>query len=436
VVIPPPQPSADSVSPNGASGASQTFTFVFSDNQSASNLVGMAMLFNTTSATVTNACDLVYDRNAGTIALVWDSAAGADQKVLASPVLLQNSQCQVGAVTAAASGLSQIISVTLSFKGPFSGTKNIYMYGSDAGLNTGWVLRGTYLVAAGGLPVANSVVPGAGSGAAQRFSFTVSDQGGAGFLTGTAMLLASSFSTANACSMVYDRTANVVSLAYDIPANGATPVTPGSNTVATNAQCTLNGANTTVVVGITSIVVTVDLSFNASWFGAKNIYLLASETTINSGWATVGGWTVTGGAPTADSVLPASGSGTSPNFTFTVSDSASPFNITGMSLLITSGAPSVVANACYLVYNRTAGTIGLYNDAATTLSTKPIGSSANLLNTQCAVGYTVMTTAGNSVSFTINVVFLTFSGSKSVYLQANEPNTNSGWVQRGTWTVP
>ncbi len=212
VVIPPPQPSADSVSPNASSGSSQTFTFVFSDNQSASNLIGMGMLFNTTSATFTNACYVVYDRNAGTIALVWDSAAGSDQKALASPAVLQNSQCQVGAVTAAASGLSQIITVALSFKGPANGSKNIYMYGADAGLNTGWVLRGTYLVAAGGVPAANSVVPGAGSGAAQRFSFTVSDPGGAGFLTGVAMLLSSTLSTTNACSMVYDRTANVVSL--------------------------------------------------------------------------------------------------------------------------------------------------------------------------------------------------------------------------------
>ena len=436
VVIPPPQPSADSVSPNASSGSSQTFTFVFSDNQSASNLVGMGMLFNTTSATFTNACYIVYDRTAGTIGLVWDSAAGSDQKALASTAMLQNSRCRVGAVTAAASGLSQIITVAISFKGPANGSKNIYMYGADAGLNTGWVLRGTYLVAAGGAPAANSVVPSAGSGAAQRFSFTVSDPGGAGFLTGVAMLLSSTLSTANACSMVYDRTANVVSLAYDTPGNGATPVIPGSNTVASNAQCTLNGANTTVVTGITSVVVTVDLSFNANWFGAKNVYLLASETIVNSGWVTVGGWTVTGGAPTADSVLPASGSGNSPNFTFTSSDSASAFNITGMSLLITSGAPSVVTNACYLIYSRTTGTIGLYNNAATTLSTKPIGSSATLTNSQCAVGYTVMVTSGNSVSFTINVVFQSFSGAKSVYLQANEPNTNSGWVQRGTWTVP
>ncbi|HSR05711.1 MAG TPA: SBBP repeat-containing protein, partial [Bryobacteraceae bacterium] len=252
VVIPPPQPSADSVSPNGSSGGGQTFTFVFSDSQSATNLIGMAMLFNTTSATVTNACDIVYDRNAGTVALTWDSGAGSDPKALGSPIVLKNSQCQVGAVTAAASGLSQIITLSITFTAAFSGTKNIYMFGSDAGLNTGWVLRGTYLVAAGGLPVANSVVPTSGSGPAQRFSFTASDQGGSGFITGMAMLLSTSLSTTNACSMVYDRTRNVVSLAFDNPANGAAPVTPGSPTVVSNAQCSLNGANTTVVIGITS----------------------------------------------------------------------------------------------------------------------------------------------------------------------------------------
>ncbi len=436
VVIPPPQPSADSVSPNGSSGGSQTFTFVFSDNQSATNLIGMAMLFSTTSASVTNSCDIVYDRNAGTVALIWDSGAGSDQKALGSPVVLKNSQCQVGAVTAAASGLSQILTLSITFTAAFSGTKNIYMYGSDAGLNTGWVLRGTYLVAAGGLPVANSVVPASGSGPAQRFSFTASDQGGSGFITGMAMLLSTSLSTSNACSMVYDRTRNVVSLAFDNPANGAASVTPGSPTIVSNAQCSLNGANTTVVIGVTSVVVTVDLTFNANWFGAKNTYLLASETIVNSGFVPVGSWTVTGGAPTADSVSPASGTGTSPNFTFTVSDSTSQLNITGMSMLITSGAPTTLANACYLVYNRVTATIGLYNDAGTVLSTKPIGSSANLFNTQCAVGFTVMVNSGNSVSFTINTVFLTFSGAKSVYLQANEPNTNSGWVQRGAWTVP
>jgi hypothetical protein len=49
-----------------------------------------------------------------------------------------------------------------------------------------------------------------------------------------------------------------------------------------------------------------------------------------------------------------------------------------------------------------------------------------------------MITSGNSVSFTINLVFKSpaFSGAKTVYLQGLEPNASSGWVARGTWTVP
>jgi len=105
-------------------------------------------------------------------------------------------------------------------------------------------------------------------------------------------------------------------------------------------------------------------------------------------------------------------------------------------MLFTTGAPSNTTNACYLVYDRTGGTIGLYNDGATSLTTKAIGSSATTQNSQCAVGYTVMTNSGNSVFFTIEIAFKAlFKGVKTVYLQANEPNTNSGFVSRGTWTV-
>ena len=286
--------------------------------------------------------------------------------------------------------------------------------------------------------MANSVVPSAGSGPAQRFSFTVSDQGGSGFIVAVAMLFAPTLDTNNACSLVYDRTRNTISLAYDNPANGAAPLVPGSSTVVSNHQCTLRGANSTVVAGTTSLVVTVDIAFNATFFGAKNAYLYAAEALTNSGWVTVGGWTVTGGSPTADSVSPASGSGLSPNFIFTASDSATQSNIAGMTMLLTSGSPANLANACYLLYNRATATIGLYADDGVTLSTKGIGSPATLQNSQCAVGYTVMITSGNSVLFTINLVLKSpaFSGAKTVYLQALEPNASSGWVSRGTWTVP
>ncbi len=374
----------------------------------------------------------------GSIRLFTDNAEGSGSKPVSSTTVLQNSQCALGAVSVSTAGLSQVVNLTITFKAAFGGLQNIYMFASEGALNTGFVQRGTYLVAAGGIPIANSVIPSAGSGPSQRFSFTVSDQGGNGFIVAVAMLFSTTLNTTNACSLVFDRTRNTISLAYDNPANGAAALIPGSSTVVANNQCTLRGANSTIVAGTTSLTVTVDLAFNATFFGAKNVYLYAGESLTNSGWINVGGWTVTGGAPTADSVSPQSGSGASPNFTFTASDSSAQSNIVGMTMLITAGSPANLANACYLFYNRTTATIGLYGDDGVTLSTKGIGSAANLQNSQCAVGFTVMTTSGNSVAFTINVVFKSpaFSGAKTVYLQALEPNTSSGWVSRGTWTVP
>jgi hypothetical protein len=436
VFLGPSQPSADTVSPNGGSGATQAFTFVFSDSQNAANLAGMGILFSG-GVTFTNACYIVVDTHAGTVGLLWDSGLGSNTRLFASSTPLQNSQCIVGASSITPSGLSEILTFNITFKAAFRGLQNIYMYGASGPSNTGYLLKGTFMVNAGGVPVAESVVPSSGSGPGQRFSFTVSDSGGSSYLTGMIVLIAPTFNNLNACQLAYDRNANRVSVGYENPANGSTPLTPGSNAIAANNQCTLRGLNTTVAKGTTSIVVTMDLSFSSAWFGPKNIYLLATEsTTINSGYVLVGTWTVVGGAPTADSVTPSSGTGNSPNFTFTVSDSEVQSNITGMTMLITAGAPTNLTNACYLVYDRSSGTIGLYDDTATVLSTKGIGYSTNLQNSRCAVGYTVMFNAGRSVMFTINTVFTNFSGVKTVYLQANEPGANSGLVQRGTWTVP
>ncbi len=433
--VPPPQPTASSVSPNSGLGSSQTFTFVFSDTQNALNITGMAMLFNS-SLSFTNACYVIVDTNAGTVALAFDNASGSNSKPITSAATLSNSQCTVGATTLTVSGLSYILTVALTFRGPFSGPKNTYMFASENGIYiTGWVQTGTYTIAAGGFPVANSVSPSSGSGPSQRFSFTVSDAGGAGFITGLAALVSSSLNTTNACYVVYDRTANTISLAYDNPLNGASPVTPGGNQIVSNSQCTLKASDSTVVIGLTSVVVTVDLTFNATYFGAKNLYLDAVEPGVTSGWVNVGAWTVTGGAPEANSVSPSSGSGSSPSFTFTVSDSTSSANISGMSMLFTSGAPANLANACYLTYNVASQTVSLYNNAGTSSSSKPIGSSATLSNGQCAVGYTVGFPSGNSVVFEINLAFSSsFTNPQTVYLDALEPAASSGWVAVGSWT--
>jgi len=144
-VLPPPVPTADSVSPDGGAGVAQTFTFVFSDTQDSASLSAAAMLFAPV-LDVRNSCYVVYDRNLGTVQLEWDSAMGADVKPVGSPTPLQNSQCSIGVTSVTPAALSTAITLDITFKSPFTGPTNIYLYGADGDgtINTGWVQKGTW----------------------------------------------------------------------------------------------------------------------------------------------------------------------------------------------------------------------------------------------------------------------------------------------------
>ena len=441
VTTPAPQPQAVSVSPNANSGSTQTFQFVFTDTQNPSNIIATAMLFAPSLASFTNTCYVVYDAVRATVQLEYDNMTGASSKPVTSTAVLQNSQCSVGASAAIVSGLSIIVTLTISFNGVFSGVQNIFMYASEGNgtPNTGWVQNGTFAVNAGGVPRADSVVPASGTGPAQRYSIQVSDPGGAGFITDIAVLFnTTSASTTNACFILYDGVAQTLSLYWDNPTLGVTTVALGAVGTISNDQCTVNAANSTVVAGTTAVVLTVDIAFNAVFTGSKNVFLYGAELNANTGWVQRGTWNVTGGAPTADSVIPASGAGSNLiAFTFSASDTSTASNVANIGMLFTVGSPANIANACYLVYNALANSIGLYDDTGTVLSSKPLGSSANLNNSQCAVGGASATIAGNSVLFTVQLLFFlpAFTGPKTVYEQANELGASSGWVSRGTWTV-
>jgi hypothetical protein len=95
---------------------------------------------------VQNSCYVVYDRDLGTVQLEWDNGMGADLKSVSSSTPLQNSQCAIGAAWVTATAFSTAITLDITFKGPFTGTNNIYMYGADGdgSINTGWVQKGTW----------------------------------------------------------------------------------------------------------------------------------------------------------------------------------------------------------------------------------------------------------------------------------------------------
>ncbi len=439
VSIPPAQPSAVSVSPNGNTGAVQTFQFVFSDSQNPANLIATALLFSTSSSNLDNSCYIVYDAARATVQIEYDNLTGSVSKSITSTATISNDQCSIGASSATFSGLSIILTLTISFNGTFNGPKGIYMFAEDtSGVSTGWVQNGTFVVATGGFPTADSVVPTSGMGPAQRFSFQVSDQGGSRYITDIAVLFAPTVNTTSACFILYDSVANTLSVSYDNPALGTTELPLGSTGIAFNSQCALNTANSTVVFGTTSVVLTLDLTFSSAFSGTKNVYIYGNEASTNTGWVERGSWTVSGGVPSAVSASPASGAGSAlSSFTFTVADSSAATNISSLAMLFTTGAPSNIGNSCYVVYNIPTATVGLYADNGITLNTKGEGSSANLFNSQCAVGYTVMTMSGTAVQFTVQLLFFTpaFDGAKTVYLEANEPTSSSGWVSVGNWAV-
>jgi hypothetical protein len=63
-----------------------------------------------------------------------------------------------------------------------------------------------------------------------------------------------------------------------------------------------------------------------------------------------------------------------------------------------------------------------------------------LQNSQCAIalGSTTVVPNGNSLTLDLATTFApTYTGAKNVYMYAaNAAGINSGWMQRGTWTVP
>lgn len=428
--------SADSVSPNSGSGASQVFTFVFSDTKDANNVQAAAMLISSSSSGI-NACWLVFDRSRGTIALLYDGANGSNAKPFGNSANVQNSQCALGAPSMTVSGTSTILSIPLAFYGGFTGPKNIYMYAQGPNGNTGWVQKGTYSVVAGGVPVARSVAPASGSGASQSFTFTIAENGGQSFLWAAAMLFSrsSNFDLNNGCYVVWDRNTGKLALFRDTYTSGSSSFVVGSTATAANSQCTLYGSGSTVVYGATTITITLNIAFSSSFAGSKNSFLYASEPGYNSGWQLVGNWTVPGAPPVVTSLSPNSGSGLNQTFSVAINSAGSTSDLTSAQIVV---APASGLGAlCQTVFDRATNTIGLYSDTGV-LSTKPLGSSAALQNSQCAIGYSVVNYSGRTATVSVQIVFKSpaFSGSKIVVVSSANPWGSTAFATMGTWTVP
>lgn len=421
-------PSVGTVIPSSASGVSQVFTATYADTGGGANLNRRLMLINAT-LNGAGACYLQADPSG--IYLVNDAGSGLLGPLTGSGTLA-NSQCTLnGSGTSLVnSGNISTLTASVLFKPLFAGTKAIYLFADDSVTGTGFSNLGTFTVN-GGVPGTASVSPTAGSGANQTFTAVYTEPAGATFLNRRLLLINSSLSGAGACFVQADPTG--IYLVNDAGASLLGPVTTGS-TIA-NSQCTLNGTGTSLTnTGVTSTLA-VSVTFKTAFAGAKNVYMYADDAFgNNTGFQSPGTFSVSFGAPTADSVTPSAAGGTAQVFTAVYSDpsGATVFN---RRLFVVNSVLNG-AGACFVQTDPTG--IYLVNDAGSGLL-GPLTGSATLTNNQCTLNGSGsgVVNSGNSSTVTLSLVFKpAFGGTKNIYMYADDTNGNSsGFQNRGTFTV-
>ncbi|MBI5281418.1 MAG: SBBP repeat-containing protein [Candidatus Solibacter usitatus] len=141
-------PSADSVSPAGASGNRQVFTLTFSDPNGAQDIATPRVLIHSQQR-ADGGCYVLLNRAAATLYLADDAGVNWAPVRLGAAESAQNSQCIVWGLTssATATGNQVLLLLDLSLKTAFSGTRSIWANATDGGgLTSPSPLLGTYTV--------------------------------------------------------------------------------------------------------------------------------------------------------------------------------------------------------------------------------------------------------------------------------------------------
>jgi trimeric autotransporter adhesin len=434
---------AVSVSPVSGNGLQQSFTLDYYDASGATDLSTMFVWFNATSTSAVNSCLVEYYRPGNLLYLLNSAGTAWLSIAVGSSGSLANSQCSInaGSTTVTSSSTDLLLTVPVTFGSGFAGAKNVYAYAAGSAANSGWQTLGTWSVPSSviGVNVA-SVSPASGSGLQQSFAVQYSD--GAGATDLTTMFLwfnAASSSAVNSCMVEYYRPANILYL-LNSAGTAWSSIAVGSSGTLANSQCSINAGSTTVSLSSTGLLLTLPITFGSAFGGTKNMNAYAAGTSANSGWQTVGTWSVPASVTgvTAVSVSPASGSALQQSFAVQYSDGAGATDLSTMFVWFNATSSSAVSS-CMVEYYRPSNILYLLNDAGTAWSSIAVGSSGTIANSQCSINAasTTVSLSSTGLLLTLPVTFGSgFAGAKNVYAYAAGSAANSGWQTLSTWTVP
>ena len=272
-----------------------------------------------------SACYVTYSPSTNQMFLYTDAGTSTSAAITpGSSATAANSQCTLNGAGSSfsISGNKLTLNVSLTFSSAFAGTKNIYMYATgNLGTSVGWTKKGTWTRATSSSPSLVSITPSSGSGASQTFSMVYADPNHTTDFKTVRVLFNGSVSSGPSCYITYSPATNQMSLYTDAGTSTSAAITPGSSATASNSQCTLNGAGSSITTSGNNLTLNVALTFSSAFTGTKNSYMYATTnggTTV--GWTQKGTWTLP--EVTSVSVSPATAqsitTGTLP-FTATVS---------------------------------------------------------------------------------------------------------------------
>ena len=285
-----------------------------------------------------------------------------------------------------------------------------------------------------------SVAPNAGSGSVQTFTLRYSSSAGASDLASVWAWFNGSFasSSANSCLVSYDSALHQYRLVDD----SGQAWMARSNGILENSQCALLLDTSGTTPDGNTLQLSLNVRFKSAFVGSKKVFIYAaSKGGSNSGWVEAGQWIVPAPSVTADSVVPASGTGVTQTFMFDYSSTFGSADVSSAWVWFNATFAASAAHSCLIRYEP-----GQYNnlllldDAGAVWEGGHAGDSGKLQNSQCSVSLAANSSSptGTTRRLELTVTFSgAFAGTKNIYMfSSSSSGMSSGWQDRGDWTIP
>jgi len=421
-------PAVVSVSPSSGSGASQVFTFRYSEASGGGYISSVQVLINATQSG-NRACFISYDRSENRLSLNGDMGTAWSGGTPGASAAVSNKQCALGlsGSSATVNGIYLDLSLDIGFRPGFAGAKAIFTsVVNGSGQASGWAQPGTWTVTGSGnqAPAGMTVSPASGGGTRQLFTIQFTDPEGGADFEDAGMTVGHAASAPSSCTLAFQRGMNKILLAHD-DALGWSEAAPGAGTTISNSQCVLRSATSSFSVSGTIWTVVADIEFLSGWTGMKSIFLRSADSAGNArDWAAAGTYRVGGTAgspPGLSSLSPSNGTGGGALFELSYWDTEGSNDIATLLMLINGSHTAV--NGCFILADRRYGTVYLAADNGRDWTGAAAGQAVQLQNSQCVLraASSTFSYSGVTLKVRLDVAFkAAFLGSKTIWSHATD----------------